>query len=35
VLGVGLVHAFGPVPGVVALVILVVAFVVLAGDIVT
>jgi eukaryotic-like serine/threonine-protein kinase len=34
VLGVGLVHAFGPVPGVVALVILVVAFVVLAGDIV-
>jgi hypothetical protein len=35
VLGVGLVHAFGPVPGVVALVILVVAFVALAGDIVT
>ena len=35
VLGVGLVHAFGPVPGVVALVILVVAFVVVAGDIVT
>ncbi len=34
VLGVGLVHAFGAVPGVVALVILVVAFVVLAGDIV-
>ncbi|MGH9110842.1 MAG: serine/threonine-protein kinase [Acidimicrobiales bacterium] len=33
VLGVGLVDAFGTVPGIVGLVILVVAFVVLAGDI--